>query len=460
MLLGEPPATVKTHWGTALSETPEQIARRFLAALLGQIRSEHHIQPQRVVVTVPEVWLVQNLQTKREHLIQAFKAHGIPQVEVKSEPIAAATYYLHSFRKNTAQAFAGHLLVCDCGGGTLDFCLVAVQPGRDNRPQMTVLERAGNGMVNGQLGSAGVAFDQAVADHLFPGLRDQDPAKYYRRVREFEQHKIAHTDSVAKALTLHRTNPAATEGDELFALADGDTPVEPQHLTDVFDAQIASGIRQAVEALLTRIASHQVALDDPSRFRVLMVGGFSRFYLVQEAIKQCFGTVLSSDRRFEEILTLADRALAIAKGAALIANDLAEIIETCPITLGVWGYRQREGAQTERLSFPILNKAVPIARYHQPNWHDQRFVVANMAIQLPVYIELTPGQQMRIPISGQSFASILPAGVGVGSAIHIGFSIDANQVFSIHVRSAENPKQRQDTTLGNVLAQLPGLIAV
>lgn len=460
MLLGEPAPTVKAHWGSHLKATPEDITRRFIAALLKQIAAEHHGTPRRVVVTVPEVWLVQNLQTKREHLIEAFKAHGIPLVEAKSEPIAAATYYLHCFRHKTGQAFAGHLLVCDCGGGTMDFCLVEVRPGSADCPQMTVLERAGNGMVNGQLGSAGVAFDQAVIERLFPGLRARDTGKYFRRVREFEQLKIAHTDSVAAALALYRANPAATEGDELFALDDGKISVEPEHLARVFDERIAPGIRQAIAALFERIDQHAIARDDPERFRVLLVGGFSRFYLVQEAVKQCFGTVLSSDRRFEELLTLADRALAIAKGAALLANDLAEIIETCPLTLGVWGYRQTNLSAAHRLSFPILSKSVPIQRYSEPTWCDQAFVVVNLAIDLPVYIELLPDKPMAIPISGQTLRSILPSGVGAGSTIHIGFSVDANQVFSIHVRDANQPRRQQRTTLGNVLAQLPGLIVV
>lgn len=60
----------------------------------------------------------------------------------------------------------------------LDFCLVGVEAAGRDRPRLTVLERAGNGMVNGHLGSAGVAFDQAVVERLFPGLKERDPAKF------------------------------------------------------------------------------------------------------------------------------------------------------------------------------------------------------------------------------------------------------------------------------------------
>jgi molecular chaperone DnaK len=123
MLLGEPPERVAMHWGGGLSQTPEAIAHRFIARLLEQIKTEHGLHPARVVVTVPKVWLVQNLQTKREHLIDGFK-------------------------RKKGQPFQGHLLVCDCGGSTMDFSLVGVE--------------------------SGAAFDQAVVDRLFPGLQDQE----------------------------------------------------------------------------------------------------------------------------------------------------------------------------------------------------------------------------------------------------------------------------------------------
>jgi molecular chaperone DnaK len=458
MLLGEPPARVAAHWGGGLSQTPEAITQRFIARLLEQMKTEHGLRPARVVVTVPEVWLVQNLQTKREHLIEGFKRQGIGRVEVRSEPVAAATYYLHSFKKKKGHPFQGHLLVCDCGGGTLDFCLVGVEPGAAGRPRMTVLERAGNGIVNGRIGSAGVAFDQAVVDRLFPGLRGRDPERYFRRVREFEQHKITHSPAVSENLALHRETPEAAEGERLFSLDDGEVSVEPQHLAEAFAAVSESAIREALDDLLARIRTHAVALEDPSKFRVLMVGGFSSFWLVSAAIKDAFGRVLSTDLRFEEVLSLADRALAISKGAALLANDLAEIVETCPADVGVQGFVQDKDGGLQRVRFAILRKTVRIRDYRQPVWSSQAFLVVSTEIRLPVYVEPIPDKPLPLEIGGETLQAILPAGLGVGSRIEIGFSVDQNLVFSIHVRDAKNKSQEKTTTLGNVMARLPALI--
>lgn len=459
MLLGESADRVAAHWGWGVSQTPEAVTRKFVTLLVRQIEQEHGLRPSRVVVTVPEVWLAQNLQTKREHLIESFKAQGVPRVEVHSEPVAAATYYLHRFKQKKGRAFTGHLLVCDCGGGTLDFCLVGVESGGAARPCLTVLERAGNGMVNDHLGSAGVAFDQAVVERLFPGLKEQDPRRFFRRVREFEQSKITHTAEVSELLKLYRQSPELTEGEPLFTLAEGEVAVEPGHLVAVFDQLVQPGISQGISELLARIKTHGVALTDPARFRVLMVGGFSSFHLVQEAIKGAFGQILSSDQRFEEILSLIDRALAIAKGAALLANDLAEIIETCPANVGIQGYEHTSDGGVRPVRFPVLKKAVRIENYHQPVWAERSFLVVDTEINLPVYVELIPDKPLALAISGESLQSILPPGIGTGSKIQIGFSVDANLVFSIHVRDDASKAKTKATTLGNVMATLPGLLA-
>lgn len=455
MLLGESPERVAAHWGGGLFQTPEAIAHRFIARLLEQVRTEHGLRPERVVVTVPAVWLVQNLQTKREHLIEGFKRQGIGRVKAYSEPEAAATYYLHRFRQQKGHAFEGHLLVCDCGGGTLDFCLVGVESGADDRPRMTVLERAGNGLVDGRIGSAGVAFDQAVVAGLFPGLRESDPSRYFRRVREFEQRKITHAPTVSEHLALHRQSPEAAEGERLFSLAEGEVWVEPRHLAEIFASISEPAIRQALDDLLARIRALPIALEDPSRFRVLMVGGFSSFWLVPAAIKDAFGRVLSTDRRFEEILSLPDRALAIAKGAALIANDLAGIVETCPADVGV--IATESGTETER-RFPILRKTARIQDYRDAIWCKGLFHVGRIDIPLPLYLELIPDRPIPLRIAGETLRSILPDGIATGSKIEIGFSVDENLVFSIHIRAAGNPSQKKQTSLGNVMARLPALI--
>ena len=459
MLLGEPEAVVADHW-PHLPEPPDAIVRHFIAALIGQIDRERQRKPRRIVVTVPEVWQLQNLQTKREQLIAGFRHQGIRQVEVRSEPVAAATYYLHCFRRNHHQPFQGHLLVCDCGGGTLDFCLVQVEAIDQGRPRMTVLERAGNGMMaDGQIGSAGVAYDQAVVDHLFPGLRDSDPARFFRRVHELERQKIALTAQLTDELSLFHQAPDALEGDALFRLADGEVEVQAGHLVQVFDQIIKPDIEAAISALKPRLEHHRVELANSERFRVLMVGGFSSFYLIQHAIKAAFGNVASKDKRFEDVLTLPDRALAIAKGAALIANDLAEIIEVCPANIGVKCFEQRSDGELKARWYPILHKAQRIGDYHSPQWSADPFTIVSADSLLEIFVESIPGRPIPLKLTGETLSAFLPEGfVPEESKIEVGFSVDENMIFSVHMRPVRDHRRVRSKTLGNLMAQMPGLL--
>lgn len=452
MLLGESASVAGKHWPNgALS--PEQVTRKYIEHLVRQIKDEHRLTPKSVVVTVPEVWIAQSLMTKREHLIACFKEQGIPTVRVESEPIAAASYFLHCFKQQKKSAFHGHLLVCDCGGGTMDFCLVRVETGQDDKPRMTVLERAGNGMVGNNLGSAGVAFDQAVVERLFPGLQAQNAREFHKHAREFEDFKIASTADVTEALRQFRLDPDLVDGEVLFSVAGRE--VEAQLLAQVFDSLIRPGITQALQQLSQRLTGQDIDLQDPSRFRVLMVGGFSLFYPVQETIRRHFGNISSTDQRFEDLFTLQDRAFAIAKGAALIANELTEIVHTCPVNVGVLallaGSSQYEYCR-------ILQKGTQIAHYKNPHYERGQFQVLKPDDAVPIYLEAIPGNPFKYILQGQTLSTILPADTPPGTPLEIGFSVDDNLIFSLHVRDAANTSKIKTTTLGNLMARIPGLM--
>jgi molecular chaperone DnaK len=452
MLLGEGPEVVCRHWGAgAGAGCPEEVTRKFIAALLGQIREDHKLEPEAMVVTVPEVWLAQNLLTKREQLIGCFTDQGIANVAIHSEPVAAAVYYLHRYRQEKQGMFNGHLLVCDCGGGTMDFCLVRVEAMDGDRPGMTVLDRAGNGMVNGCIGSAGVAFDMAVVESLLPKLREEDPIRFFKRVREFEQSKIYNKNELSEMLALFREVPETVHDEILFQLEDW--PVYPGNLTATFDALIKPGIEQALGEVLARVNGYGIDPSDGRTFRVLMVGGFSSFYLVQETVRKAFGNVASTDPRFADLFALEDRALAISKGAALLANDMAEVIETCPVDVGIMGYGQDSDGQPRPVVVTILNKGEEIGKYHQPVWAEKVFHIADTGRNIPVSLEAGPGKHVALDISGNTLESVLPPGVGVGSVIRVGFSVDKSKIFSIHIQDAHDDRSSKATTLGHLMAK-------
>ena len=91
-------------------------------------------------------------------LVQAFAKAGIDEVVFEYEPIAAAYYYESSLTRDET------VLVADFGGGTSDFCLIRLGPGRSKlaRPEDAILGTAG-------VGIAGDAFDRRMVQH---GLSD------------------------------------------------------------------------------------------------------------------------------------------------------------------------------------------------------------------------------------------------------------------------------------------------
>jgi len=110
------------------------------------------LEEQLVVLTVPASFD----EVARELTVEAASQAGLPRVVLVEEPLAAFYAWLSRNEKGWQQTMqAGQLIwVCDVGGGTTDFTLVAIRPGRE-----------------------GLRFDRlAVGDHLMLGGDNMDLA--------------------------------------------------------------------------------------------------------------------------------------------------------------------------------------------------------------------------------------------------------------------------------------------
>jgi molecular chaperone DnaK len=449
MLLAEPPAKVSQAWAGAPAD-PKDITEDFIGQLMSRLREQTGRPPNFIVVTIPEVWLRQGLLNKRDLLLGAFKRLGIKKVRAESEPVAAAVYYLHCFKKKKGRDFSGHLLVCDCGGGTLDFCLVRASA-EEGLPIIEVLERAGNGLVGNYIGGAGVAFDHGVVERLFPQISGEE---FYRKVREFENFKIQ-TSDIRGTLQAYLQSPDTVSGQCIFSL--DATPVTPEDLVTVFEQRVRPGLDKALADLKSKLAPHGVAEHDPDHFRVLLVGGFSAFHLVQEAVKSAFGSLTDVDARFEDIFTVPDRALAIAKGAALIAGGRAQTLQTCPADVGVSSTFYLDYAAEERRII-LLKRGERISAYREPVWHDKSFNLGRTDGTIPCFFEPVPGRYQWLRPQG-TLASVLPPGLSSESKVRVGFSIDEDMVVYVHFCDPAQPDNTRRTSLGDLLEKIPqGLV--
>ncbi len=96
-------------------------------------------------------------------LRDAFAKAGIGEVVFEYEPIAAAYYYERDLTDDET------VLVADFGGGTSDFCLIRLGPGRAglNRPEDAIIGTGG-------VGIAGDAFDRRIVRHGVGGHFGRD----------------------------------------------------------------------------------------------------------------------------------------------------------------------------------------------------------------------------------------------------------------------------------------------
>lgn len=456
MLLGETELARARGYDSG-SASPDAITRLYLAELFKKVHKHSGKAVQGLVITAPEVWFREGQHAKRERLIEACRGAGIRHVEVRSEPEAAAVYFLRRYtEENPDKPFNGHVLVCDCGGGTIDFCLTRIETGQ-GKPKFTVLERTGVGVAEKTLGAAGVAYDEAVIDAVFPGLREKDLQRFNKFLIEFESEKILRTDEVDVKLDLYLDDPDSLKEEVLTV---DDTPVLAEVLVRVFDEVVRPGLRQAIADLQQFLERERIETRDGDRFRVLMVGGFSNYFLVRNVVRKGFGAV-SKDLRFNTLFIPRDTALAISKGAAIIANNEVTIVQHCPATVGIVTSTDKDC--TKIFFVPVLEKGKSISEYKLPRYHEGLFISSGSG-QITIFIEIKK-KPVQLPLD---IHMLLPDTYRKTDHhcqyLQVGFSIDDNMIFTLHLRHVDEKGKpcggEQMTALGDLIEKTGGLIMV
>ncbi len=126
---------------------------------LRQAAEAHGGHPvERVVAGRPVEFVAEDGKIEDDYavgrLLQAFNKAGVAEVVFEYEPIAAAYYYERGLDHDET------VLVADFGGGTSDFCLVRLGPGRArlSSPQDAIIGTNG-------VGIAGDAFDRRIVEN-------------------------------------------------------------------------------------------------------------------------------------------------------------------------------------------------------------------------------------------------------------------------------------------------------
>lgn len=335
------------HWPEAYGPyareamSPAQVAADFIGELVsGSSPGRRRLAPGRtdrdafrpavgeelggLVVSVPQVW-----SEPRAHGRQQLRAIvsdlGLPLMQLISEPVAAAAYFSYKYRRAQGEPYRGNLLICDMGGGTFDVTLCALSEGR-----VEVLCNAGNGERG--LGIAGAHFDHALLEAQLGRVEPQVMAEFL--VALDIQKKLA--SNTTRLLTYLQNDP----GERPLPIYVVSTVLGSQqtlrfHFDDVERAfaPVRAGIREVLGRVTREAGRRGHSVD-----KVVLVGGFSKFPLVQLAVGEFFGEGdLSANRKLLDLDTLRqdEMAFAISFGACLVANGMVEVSEKYEHAVGI-----------------------------------------------------------------------------------------------------------------------------
>lgn len=356
--------------------TPAEVSKIYLGELLAHClrwdnRSKNDLAAvEQLVLSVPAIWTQEvrdNYGREELQRIAIELLSGKPlaeltpreqtsfkrsRIRIVSEPTAACCYFAHCFRtQNPGKKFDGHALVCDYGGGTLDLSLCRVED-----DQVTVLDSRGFGHVEGEIfGAAGVAYDEEflrIYHGIEPGAvrRDDNWERWLRSFEVFKTTHIAPGHPNEKIVKRYLSNPGRVK-ETLRGAEWAESPIAPSHLVKAFDAVIEPKFQKSVSEMLHLLVEKGVLREkkhggrtafEGSRetFRVLFVGGFSSFMLVQAAMTRYLGYSVDSvddlcAGMLDSVYPTSDRKPSVALGAALLAAQKVSYQESCPLDLGV-----------------------------------------------------------------------------------------------------------------------------
>ena len=364
--------------------TPRKIAALFLENVIrGAVAREMKDEGadefvESAVICVPECWTRRGSGTLDGRMILRDILRDIlcseieVPVQVVTEPEAASAYFAYNYEKERRQAFNGHLLLIDYGGGTLDITLTEVVS--DGGGSMEIAYREGGGEGENHrdktggntIGCAGIAYMQQVVQLALRAggvLGEQETPDYlstdYKKaVHDLEDQLRAPEiirqieDRFEEYGAYHNIKEVLDEEpEEIISLEyDGEeisVTVQQLYLAyrDVIQDVLDEEIRKINKAVKARIGSDPCRPDAGARddFKIALVGGFGSFYLVRKQIEEIYSIDFNSkaDLRVKSI-NASQRELAISMGAALLAAGKVALQKTARYSIGI-GIRNHRG---------------------------------------------------------------------------------------------------------------------
>ena len=432
-------------------KTPKEVAKLYIKTLLETYIAEQNIDKvNSLVLTVPEIWIQDDMQA-RTIIKEIAEELRLPLKKLISEPVAAGAYFIDNYKKRNASSYDGHLLVFDYGGGTLDITLLEA-----NNDAIKTLERTGKGKAIQSIGKAGVAYDELVVVSAYKEVFDAELKKnseeYYELLVAFEREKIQNKKSIQKYVSRYEKNSKLNS--EIFALRcdTGKISIKPSILVSCFDELLKDDITSSLKEIEAYFDIHGIDINNHDEFRIVMVGGFSNYYLSQLAVKDFFGSKTDSDRRFETHFTLEDTTLAISKGATLIANEFVELDETYPMSIGLVLFTINSNGEREEIKEVIFKKGDTVTT------HNINYSNSNVINSGKITLFLDNGRTSYKIKLDKNPEDIFPNHDEENNSWNIGFSMDENSFFYLYIKDKLGEEKK--TEIGNIIEDYKDSIIV
>ena len=408
----------------------------------------------KIVVSVPEIWQRDIYNLGRERLQELIKKDlGLEKqlLQLVSEPVAAAAYYAwetqRRAREKGGEPFSGNLLVCDMGGGTFDVSLCRIY----GKNKVEVLYFEGQG--DKGLESAGVAFDRRIVQQAYTKKHgkhlEENTPEFISLLKEFESVKIGSHTQASRRLTNYLNAPEDKAEDEAYKF-NGYT-ITLGEVNEAF-APIAEGIRHVMTRVKTHIQEKGLEID-----RIFMVGGFSQFLLVQNAITNALA-IAKNDRRIDKNFNITNSAYAISYGACLIANNLVDPTEKYVHTLGVvLETINIHTGKKERPEITLIQGGANLDSLAQPNFYPEAITPIDSQIAITLWVQITS--------QGIKHQESLPDMIELPNyspeaKYRVGMKVDRSQIAYLVIEDigSSNPIEYK---LGNVISKMfPGHVLV
>lgn len=274
-----------------LGGTPVAV-RDAVAAILGVFLAEGRLRrggtdPGACVLTHPVRWG----DARKEALVDAADAAGLPAPLLTEEPVAAAVHYAAD-----QVAIGGHVGVYDLGGGTFDTAIL-----RRTEDGFAVV-----GIPGGDEGIGGEHFDHALYRFFGAALAEEDPDLWdLMNTSDERKWKQAAVDLLVQSRRAKEALSSYTSTQVFVPLADRELVVNRSQ----FEAMIVDDVERTVDMMDDTVASAGMKPDDLAA--VYLVGGSSRIPLVVQLLGERFG---------ERVTTRDEPKSVVALGAAQIAG--------------------------------------------------------------------------------------------------------------------------------------------